>query len=233
MLSKEQIQSLFTFCRKHFVYYYDVQVELVDHLANAVELEMQKDSKISFERALEKIHKSFGVLGFAPLVAEKQKHAEKQSIKLFWKLLKQQFGWPKILIFFVLFSVLLTLFSIYSSTIIWVSGFTLIIGAPIIFTRSVRLQKEVAKTGKKFLIINFSWIGSLFFLPVYFLNYSKIFKVFRDESILNYMPHNFMILSVSIYLSVYIIAIITIGQTLTAVKNNLYQTYPEVFSVTQ
>lgn len=55
MLTNEQIQSLFTFCEKHFVKYYDVQVELVDHLANAVELEMQTNPKYSFERALEKV----------------------------------------------------------------------------------------------------------------------------------------------------------------------------------
>ena len=70
-------------------------------------------------------------------------------------------------------------------------------------------------------------------LLAYLLNFTKIFKVFRDESILNYMPHNFMIFSVSIYLSLYIIAIITTDQTLTSVKKDLYKTYPEVFLTTE
>ncbi|MEO7120213.1 MAG: hypothetical protein ABIY62_03915, partial [Ginsengibacter sp.] len=94
MLTSEQIEYLFTFCRKHSVYYYDVQVELVDHLANAVEEEMTNDPKISFEKALDKVHRSFGYSGFAPLVAEKQKYAAKQSRKLFWKSFRRQFGWP-------------------------------------------------------------------------------------------------------------------------------------------
>lgn len=79
MLTKEQIESLFTFCEKHFVKYYEVQLELVDHLANAIELKMADDPNLSFEEALEEVHQSFGVMGFAPLVAEKQKIAEKQS----------------------------------------------------------------------------------------------------------------------------------------------------------
>jgi hypothetical protein len=48
MLSQEQLQELFSFCEKHFVQYYDVQVELVDHLANAIEAEMAANPKRSF-----------------------------------------------------------------------------------------------------------------------------------------------------------------------------------------
>ena len=48
MLNKKEIESLFTFCKKHFVYYYDVQVDLVDHLANAVEAELLVDPKNYF-----------------------------------------------------------------------------------------------------------------------------------------------------------------------------------------
>lgn len=36
-LTKEQIQSLFTFTKQHFVEWYDLQCELVDHLANDIE----------------------------------------------------------------------------------------------------------------------------------------------------------------------------------------------------
>ena len=36
-LTKEQIQQLYKFTRQHYVEYYDVQTELVDHLANDIE----------------------------------------------------------------------------------------------------------------------------------------------------------------------------------------------------
>ena len=35
-LSKEQIQQLFLFTENKFVRWYDLQVELVDHLANKI-----------------------------------------------------------------------------------------------------------------------------------------------------------------------------------------------------
>lgn len=36
-LSTEQIDYLYQFTRNHYVEYYDLQTELVDHLANAIE----------------------------------------------------------------------------------------------------------------------------------------------------------------------------------------------------
>jgi len=36
-LTKNQIDELYKFTRKHYVYHYDVQSELVDHLANDIE----------------------------------------------------------------------------------------------------------------------------------------------------------------------------------------------------
>lgn len=36
-LTPEQIQELYKFTRQHYVEHYDVQTELVDHLANDIE----------------------------------------------------------------------------------------------------------------------------------------------------------------------------------------------------
>ena len=36
-LTENQIDELYKFTRKHYVYHYDVQTELVDHLANDIE----------------------------------------------------------------------------------------------------------------------------------------------------------------------------------------------------
>lgn len=230
MLTEEQIQCLFTFCEKHFVKYYDVQVELVDHLANAVELEMKNDPKLKFENALEKVHKSFGVMGFAPLVADKQKQAEKQSTKLFWSLLKAQFGWPKVLTLIFLSAVFFTMFSFDVSLIPAISVVCIFICWPILLIGIVRLQKEVSKTGKKFLTINYSWISTLLLLPIYSINFSSIFTAFHDESIFSYTSNQILLPGVSIFLSLYLLVIIAVWQTLSSVKTNLYQTYPEVFS---
>lgn len=233
MLTNEQIQSLFTFCEKHFVKYYDVQVELVDHLANAIELEMQNDPKLTFERALEKVHQSFGVKGFAPLVAEKQNQAEKQSRKIFWKLLKAQFRWPKVLIFFLFLSFLFTLISFYPSSINWVSSGIIFICWPVFLIGMFRFRREIARTGKKFIVVNLSFIVSLLYLPVYFINFSNIFSIFQKANTFSYLHHAWKVSCLCIFLSLYIIAIFTLLQTISSVKKNLYKTYPEVFSISK
>ena len=72
-LSKEQIEHLFTFTQKKFVNWYDLQVELVDHLANKIEAEMEADKALSFERALGNVYAGFGIFGFAQIVKEREK----------------------------------------------------------------------------------------------------------------------------------------------------------------
>jgi hypothetical protein len=227
MLTREQIRHLFSFCEKHFVKYYDVQVELVDHLANAIEAEMQADRKTTFERALEKVYRSFGVMGFASVVAEKQRMTEKQSRKLFFRLFKEQFKWPKILTFFLLAAVMFSLFSSGYFLIKWVLGGIIIVSWPIFLFSMLRLQRLINKSGKKFLAINFSWVSSFILMPTYLINFSGLFK---ETSFLN-ANLNIEICCISIFLSLYIIAIIAIWQTLSSLKNTLYKNYPEVFSL--
>jgi hypothetical protein len=59
--NRPQIDHLFTFTRQHYVEWYDLQSELVDHLANAIETQWQENPKLSFNEALNKEFK-FGVL---------------------------------------------------------------------------------------------------------------------------------------------------------------------------
>lgn len=227
MLTREQIKSLFTFCENHFVKYYDVQVELVDHLANAVELEMQKDPKISFEKALEKVHKNFGIMGFAPLVAQKIKIAEKQSRSLFWKLFKAQFKWPKIILFFLITAVLFTIFSIHLIFIKWAFLVIIIVGCYFEVYQTLHLRVVISNTGKKFLLLGTSQMVSFAWLPVYLL--PRIF----DSGFLSNMHSALGILVLSIFLSLFIVLIVSLSQTIFSLKKELYKNYPEVFSTTQ
>jgi hypothetical protein len=49
-LTAEQIDHVFTFTRQHYVEWYDLQSELVDHLANAIETQWQENPKLSFNK---------------------------------------------------------------------------------------------------------------------------------------------------------------------------------------
>jgi hypothetical protein len=42
-LSSTQIEKLYAFTRQHYVEYYDLQTELVDHLANAIEAQWEEN----------------------------------------------------------------------------------------------------------------------------------------------------------------------------------------------
>lgn len=226
MLTTEQIEYLFSFCRRHFVKYYDVQVELVDHLANAIESVMQADKKISFEQALDKVYKGFGVMGFASVVSERRRMVEKQNMKLFRRLFKAQFKWPKILTFFLLTAVFFTLFSAGLLYIRWIFISSMILAFPVYIVSVLKLQRIAKKSGKKFMAIDFSWVGSFLFMPTYLFNFSKLFE---GDGLFNYMNPHIAVPCLSLVLSLYIIVVIAVCQTLSSVGKALYKTYPEVF----
>lgn len=67
-LTKAQIEKLYLFTRQHYVEHYDVQTELVDHLANDIESILKEKPYLSFEKARDVSFKKFGVFGFMEIV---------------------------------------------------------------------------------------------------------------------------------------------------------------------
>ncbi len=78
VLTTEQIAALFQFCQKHSVRYYDIQVELVDHIATAIEAKMETNTDISFDEALREEYKNFGITGFGRYLSDKETQVKKQ-----------------------------------------------------------------------------------------------------------------------------------------------------------
>ena len=109
MITEAQYESLFAFCRKHYVQYYDVQVELVDHLSEAIEEKMKANPKLSFEQALDSVYAGFGIKGFADIVATREKMVSKQCRKQRWKLFFSYFTLPKVAMTICLYAILLFL----------------------------------------------------------------------------------------------------------------------------
>lgn len=107
MITEVQYESLFAFCRKHYVQYYDVQVELVDHLAEAIEEKMKENPKVSFEEALDNVYAGFGVKGFADIVATRMEMVSKKGRQEKWKLFFSYFTLPKIAMTVCLYAALL------------------------------------------------------------------------------------------------------------------------------
>ncbi|QOD59903.1 hypothetical protein H9I45_11150 [Polaribacter haliotis] len=116
-LTNTQIDQLYKFTRKHYVYFYDVQTELVDHLANDIESIWKENPNLSFEEARDKSFKKFGIFGFMDVIEAKQKQMNKRYRKIMWRFFKEWFTVPKIVttitVFLSLFFVLKIPFSEY------------------------------------------------------------------------------------------------------------------------
>ncbi len=101
-ITDKQITELYKFTRKHFVEHYDVQTELVDHLANDIEQIWLEKPKLSFKEARDLSFKKFGVFGFMEVVEQKQKELNKKYIKILWSFAKEWFRLPKVVLIFCL-----------------------------------------------------------------------------------------------------------------------------------
>ena len=97
-LTNIQIQELYKFTRKHFVEHYDVQTELVDHLANDIENIWEEHPKLSFQDAQDKSFKKFGIFGFMDVIEAKQKQMSKRYRKILWRFFKEWFTMPKLVV---------------------------------------------------------------------------------------------------------------------------------------
>ncbi len=72
-LSSEQIDRLFEFTYRKRVRYYDVQTEIVDHLATAIEELWKTKPDLPFEAALDRVYQSFGIYGFSRIVQARER----------------------------------------------------------------------------------------------------------------------------------------------------------------
>jgi len=179
-LTKEQIQQLYEFTRKHYVEHYDLQTELVDHLANDIEQIWKEKPNLTFEQARSISFKKFGVFGFMDVVSERQKAMSKR----YWKIIKvfilQWFGIPKIIItalmFLSFYSICKTAFANYIllSILIILSLYTFYKG----YLLQKTLKNNLKKNGKKWMLeemIFRTGMGSFLLLPINFFNFINIF----------------------------------------------------------
>ena len=142
-LTPSQIQQIFNFTAQKYIKYYDVQLELVDHIANRIEEMQTEDPKLSFDSALQKVYKSFGIYGFTKVQEQKVRQMERFWAKKFWSYYKSYFRLPKILLIMglsILFYFYLDLLSLFmASSLGWY--FTVLT----IFIVSTRMSRQERK----------------------------------------------------------------------------------------
>jgi hypothetical protein len=227
-LTPEQIDQLFTFTRQHYVVYYDLQSELVDHLANAIEIQWHENPKLTFDEALNKEFKKFGVFGFMDVVEKRQAVLRKKYNGLVWQHFKDFFGIPKIaftiLMMAFLFKILQTnIYHHYILIFICIFYFGFIFYEFYKDKKIKKAQKEIDK--KKWLfeeIINQYGVSSgAFLVPFHF--FIQISS--RAE---RYLLNDYWILTISCMIVLFgILNYILLRIIPLKAKTYLIQTYPE------
>lgn len=172
-LSAEQIERLYAFTRQHYVEYYDLQTELVDHLANAIEEQWQHNPKLSFEDALRIEFKKFGVFGFMDVVEKRQAALQKKYNQLVWKELKTFFRLPKIIGTLAAIGIIFYMLKLFQQDVVIVQMTFVVLVVSFfvgIFWLSRKNKKNHKKTGKKWLlkeiIFGYGSFTGLMYLPI-------------------------------------------------------------------
>jgi len=186
-LNHTQIDQLYGFTRQHFVEHYDLQTELVDHLANGIEERWEEQPNCSFEEALQLEFKKFGVFGFADVITNKQNALTKTYWKIIARLIKDWFSFPKLLLTTLLFlSCYFLLDSDFGREFLEVSLIVIAALTLLLFAYNFNKHKK-KRANKKWLleeiIVNTGGFVSLSFIPL------QTFTIFLDEAIvLNQYP---------------------------------------------
>ncbi|MFE3872305.1 hypothetical protein ACFX5F_13840 [Flavobacterium sp. ZS1P70] len=227
-LSKEQIDQLFTFTRQHYVEWYDLQSELVDHLANAIEAEWQENPKLTFDEVLNKEFKKFGVFGFMDVVEKRQAVLGKKYNGLVWYHFKDFFGVPKIVLTIAMTLVLFSILKIsqYSEWI--VMGLYLIL---ILFTfyeifknNKFRKEKKQAKQKRWLFEEIINQYGS--FSGVIIFSFNMFIQIFNSTE--KYIGNDFWILGLSFFFVLLVLLIFIIFKIIPSkAEEYLRATYPE------
>lgn len=101
-VTKEETKKIFEFCREQNVLHYDLQVELVDHMASSIEEQWETSPELSFEFALTQAFKKFGKNGFQDIYKTKKKELANKYTKLHLQFFYRFFHWPQVLLTFAL-----------------------------------------------------------------------------------------------------------------------------------
>ena len=153
-LTDQQIDELFQFTRRHFVEWYDLQCELVDHLANDIEELWRDNPKLTFEEVKLRSFKKFGVFGFMNVIDQRRAAMGKRYRQLIWKEYVKYFKIPRIVLTVSSIVILVYLFKLVNHNPVFIGGIGLtLFFTPFIYAYKFQkvLHKRREKTGKKYM----------------------------------------------------------------------------------
>jgi len=174
-MEAEKIKAIQNYLSKNGVEYHDVQAELIDHFASAVE-DLQKDNHhLSFQEALHRAHQKFGGQeGFRQYIEKAENSVTRKTILLTGRIMLQYLQWPYLVLSlgtFLFWYFILESFTLQARDVYWVF-IALFLGTYII--NHIRLKKVLLFLPKR----GNSSLGIIF----YFATWVPGFNFFATET---------------------------------------------------
>ncbi|WP_116790393.1 hypothetical protein [Flavobacterium psychrotrophum] len=204
-ITPQQAEELMAFLNGMNIKYYDVQLELADHMANSIEAQWEINPALSFEDALAQQSSNFGgKFGFAKIMLKRSAALEKRYNKMFWGYFIAFLKLPKVLVLaafgYVIFSVIM----------FWPRLYLILLGVSLIGilirNRQLNLRYKQKAEGPHWLLEEMLYgqyrMGYLAFLLMLF------WQMYRDTyptGLLITATISYMLLMLYIYIKLFII----------------------------
>lgn len=221
-ISDEEVEKLYAFTKKHFVYYYDLQVELVDHLANAIEEKWAEQPQLSFDDVLKAEFKKFGIFGFTGIVEKRQLALQKKYNKLLWGYFKEFFKLPKIMLTLALILFVVQAMQYIHPVVGGVLALSILLFSTLrFFVLNRQYNKKVKRTSRRWMLEETIFRCGGFPLFV-FIPYNLIQAFFKEEySVIGQWIMATAVVLFALYQYIMLYVIISKAEKL------LNETYPE------
>ena len=195
-ITQEESDHLFRVCKNHDVSQYDLQIELVDHLASLIEQHWLEKPEDPFKYALYKALQKFGATGFQQIKEQKQKALARKYHRILWSYLLEFYRWPKMLLTLAVSLAVSLLFKIVPQ-LHWLFAIyilVLVCGNLVYHLRYKSINKANPISDKSFLLLNqlkHVQYFAMFLcqLPIWA---NLPFQILEEQSIS--MPENFIVL---------------------------------------
>jgi len=201
-LDKTQIDYIKNYIVKKGVRYVDVQMEILDHVASAVEERMSFNETLTLDEALKEVHQSFGIFGFSSLEDAIVDAMNNKYNSIFWANFKSFFNF-KYLILQLLTGVLFYKLIQFTGNSDMVLAITLVLIFVVMGT--IIISNLLNRTYNKFLAFRvsasyFAYIGS------FFLFFKMILKDVPNVEYLGININVFLITILMVGLAIYVIS---------------------------
>lgn len=231
MLTKEQISELYKYCERKKILYYDIQIEIVDHMASAIEEKLIVRPDLSFKDALEEVHVSFGSFGLREIENAKTAAMSKQYGKMRRQLFRSYFTFPKIALTALLVVACVSLERLLPTAIL--PYVLIVMGVFILYSfvhhewlkQKLRKQQsqKLLMTDSQYFDFGFIYLILLFQFGSHFLS-EGLFSI-TDEKVVNMGQYYFTVF----FFILYTVMTLARKEMITQIAEKAKERYPAVF----